>query len=136
MISTPNSVPSFHSNSEEWLEKMLHVALFLPVGPESYMFIHKTPCDDVVAEFGGIWDAIQDTLKATSQFTKVNSHENSPNSRNLYFLPPFQIGLIFVMFFKCIEFLSRSKGDGFSDYPLFREDILDDLACRKFRVSK
>ena len=52
---------SFPSNSEEWLEKMVHVALFLPVGPESYMFIHKTPCDDVVAEFGGIWDAVQYT---------------------------------------------------------------------------
>ena len=68
---------------------MVHVALFLPVGPSSYMFIHKTPCDDVVAAFGGIWSSAD----------------------------------------------SADGGYGFSDYPLFREDILDDLACRRFRVS-
>ena len=62
------------------------MALFLPVGPASYMFIHKTPCDDVVAQFGGVWSA-------------------------------------------------RRAGGGGLDSPLFREDILDDLACRQFRVS-
>ena len=74
-------------NSQSWVQKMVHVALFLPVGPSSYMFIHKTPCDDVVAAFGGIWSA------------------------------------------------DSATGFGFSDNPLFREDILDDLACRRFRVS-
>ena len=62
---------------------MVHLALFLPVGPSSYMFIHKTPCDDILAQFGGIWS-------------------------------------------------TRAGG---LDSPLFREDILDDLACRQFRVS-
>ena len=71
-----------YSNSQEWLQKMVHVALFLPVGPASYMFIHKTLCDVDVAELGGIWSA----------------------------------------------------REGLSE-PLFREDILNDLACRKFRVS-
>ena len=66
----------------------MHVALFLPVGPASYMFIHKTPCDDVVAQFGGVWSA------------------------------------------------NRNAGGGGLDSPLFREDILDDLACRQFRVRR
>ena len=74
------------NNSQAWLQKVVHVALFLPVGPSSYMFIHKTPCDDVVAQFGGVWSA-------------------------------------------------RRAGGGL-DSPLFREDILDDLACRQFRVRR
>ena len=61
------------------------MALFLPVGPSSYMFIHKTPCDDVVAQFGGVWS---------------------------------------------------DRAGGGLDSPLFREDILDDLACRQFRVRR
>ena len=81
MAKSSNSL-SATTNSQEWVQKMVHVALFMSVGPESYMFIHKTPCDDVVAAFGGIWSA----------------------------------------------------KSGFSA-SLFREDILDDLACRRFRVS-
>ena len=71
------------ANSKDWLLKMVHVALFLRIGPESFMFMHKTPCDNAVAALGGVW-------AAKSGFSK----------------------------------------------PLFREDILDNLACRRFKVRE